>query len=184
MVVFISSLFVFLETEANSFWSDWTSLWLNLQIKRRTEQCHFVQAQIRPLITIFNLNTFDTNTGAENPYQQQQQQIRTNLFSGTNLITFAISLFLGCLPGAVPGIPVVNSLKGQQKCQARKQVWCLTRLFFSVPSAVESWCRCATTQRRAACWSGSYAAPIWQPWTPTATLTPLSKCKSCLMQSI
>lgn len=113
------------------------------------------------------------------------QQIKTNLFSGTNLITFAISLFLGCLPGAVPGFPVVHSVKGQQKRHSTgRQVCCLTRLFFSVPSAVESWCRCVTTQRRAACWSGSYAAPIWQPWTPTATLTLLSKCKSCLMQSI
>lgn len=49
---------------------------------------------------------------------------------------------------------------------------------FRVPSVAASWCHCAITQRRAACWLGSYAAPIWQPWTPTATLTPSSKCKS------
>lgn len=48
----------------------------------------------------------------------------------------------------------------------------------SAPSVVASWCRCATTQRRAACWLGSSAVPTWPPWTLTATLTPSSKCKS------
>lgn len=50
-----------------------------------------------------------------------------------------------------------------------------------VPSVAASWCHYAITQRRAACWLGSYAAPIWLPWTPTATLTLSSKCKSCLV---
>lgn len=54
---------------------------------------------------------------------------------------------------------------------------CDTVVFF-VPSVAASWCPCAITQRRAACWLGSYAVPIWPPWTPTATLTPSSKCKS------
>ena len=40
-----------------------------------------------------------------------------------------------------------------------------------------SWCPCATTRRRAVCLWASYAAPTWQPWTPTATPTPSSKCE-------
>lgn len=77
----------------------------------------------------------------------------------------------------IPGFPIACSLQGQPNVRLKTGVVSNTAVFFVI-SVAESWCHCAITQRRAACWLESYAVPIWLPWTPTATLTPSSKCKS------